>query len=524
LAAVAQLAPTYEYLSLSQRAGSVDYQSVFTYSFSPIKILTLLLPDIFGNPGFGNYSGYATYWEDASFIGIIPALLAVSGLVIIFNRQRSGRQTVAIAVYAGLIAAMGLVFAFGEFTPVYPFLYRACPGFDMFKAPARWLLFVELGLILLALLGLERLKRPTGRALFWGRLATAGAGAIAIGALASMGLVKDLPASILAPLLRLSAVGAAFGLFRLFVPQAKGDRSFTLWSCALYVFVALDICLFAIPALPRLPMQILPPQPEGSVDFFAGRGFIDSSAEQQLKIHRFFRFSDFRELEPVQNAAEIPLPNLNLFARQPMLNNFDPMVPAEYQGWMDALETAQPAARLEMLRLSNVDREVRLDFAQPAGYRYEAIEEAYGLKVFTCPVWVAERQEALDLMMASVIPDRLILVGQGRSDCQPSAAAATVSVQGYQFLVNTPVSGWLFIPMTWYPGWNAQIDGRSALLMRANYLFMAVPVPEGQHYVQLTYRPEWLPGALIASGAAWFGLGLMAIYLRLKKWRTQDDS
>jgi len=53
---------------------------------------------------------------------------------------------------------------------------------------------------------------------------------------------------------------------------------------------------------------------------------------------------------------------------------------------------------------------------------------------------------------------------------------------------------------------------------------MAVAVPEGQHYVQLTYRPEWLPGAPIASGAAWFGLGLMAIYLRLKKWRTQDDS
>ncbi len=50
-------------------------------------------------------------------------------------------------------------------------------------------------------------------------------------------------------------------------------------------------------------------------------------------------------------------------------------------------------------------------------------------------------------------------------------------------------SQFLFLGLTWTPGWHATIDGVSASVLRANYSSMAVVIPSGSHTVQLTYSP-----------------------------------
>jgi hypothetical protein len=74
LAAI-QLIPTAEYLMQSQRASAVSYDLAMTYSFWPWRFLSLLAPDLFGNPAIGDYWGYGNYWEDAVYIGLAPFLL-----------------------------------------------------------------------------------------------------------------------------------------------------------------------------------------------------------------------------------------------------------------------------------------------------------------------------------------------------------------------------------------------------------------------------------------------------------------
>jgi len=45
------------------------------------------------------------------------------------------------------------------------------------------------------------------------------------------------------------------------------------------------------------------------------------------------------------------------------------------------------------------------------------------------------------------------------------------------------------------PGWLAEVDGKSAGVLRANHLFRAVEVSPGEHRLVFRYRPDsWLFG------------------------------
>ena len=57
----------------------------------------------------------------------------------------------------------------------------------------------------------------------------------------------------------------------------------------------------------------------------------------------------------------------------------------------------------------------------------------------------------------------------------------------------------LILADTFYPGWQATVDGAPVPVLRANLMFRAIALPAGQHDVVLTYRPEsWQQGSLIS--------------------------
>jgi uncharacterized membrane protein YfhO len=71
----------------------------------------------------------------------------------------------------------------------------------------------------------------------------------------------------------------------------------------------------------------------------------------------------------------------------------------------------------------------------------------------------------------------------------------------------------------WYPGWRAEVDGQRAPLLRADYAFMAVPVPAGRHEVVLRYRPATLVPGLACVLAVLGGAGVWALVRRRREAR-----
>ncbi len=148
----AQILPTAELAAHSTReAGGYEYLTQFSL---PLKHLaTFVLPNLFGSPATDDYWGAPNHWELCGFVGVLPLLLGLAALA----ARREGR---AALWFAGLALA-ALLMALGPLNPLYHLLPYV-PGFNLFKAPARYLLLSTLGLAMLAGFGLQSVVRGQG--------------------------------------------------------------------------------------------------------------------------------------------------------------------------------------------------------------------------------------------------------------------------------------------------------------------------------------------------------------------------
>ena len=86
--------------------------------------------------------------------------------------------------------------------------------------------------------------------------------------------------------------------------------------------------------------------------------------------------------------------------------------------------------------------------------------------------------------------------------------------------VKTGAPGYLVLADSWYPGWVASVDGRLAPILRADYIFRAVPLSPGEHTVSFEFHPLSLWWGTVVSGisliacliiAWWTGHGKPAV-------------
>ncbi len=79
------------------------------------------------------------------------------------------------------------------------------------------------------------------------------------------------------------------------------------------------------------------------------------------------------------------------------------------------------------------------------------------------------------------------------------ATRSTSHASRLTYQVTTSAPALLILSEPYDPGWQATVDGQPAPLLRADYALRAVPVPAGQHTVELTFRPlSFTIGAIIS--------------------------
>jgi hypothetical protein len=549
-----QLLPTAEYLLQSQRSSAVDYEAAMTYSFWPWRLLGFIAPDLFGSPVIGDYWGYANFWEDAIYIGLLPFLLAFGVILggIFRNRSKtaeSGQQCTdgincSSVIYRSLfplvyllisLIIVSFLLALGKNTPIFPWLYRHIPTFDMFNSPTRFSVWAVFSLALLAGIGAEHWRRPVKRGLYWTRLATAGAFAISLGAGLGWFVLRDVATDFHPSFVRGLALtgfwGLGSGVLALLAPRKDSQEvnSGRLWQWTVVLWVATDLIFAGWGLNPGIPLDFyteIPPNKNQIQEIVGdGRMYLLGDDEETIRYKQYFIFESFDPGRDWINIRAIQLPNLNLLDGIPMANNYDPMVPGRYARWMKEISGMDIPLRDDLLDLMGISVFESDDPAGNFGVAFDPRKTAARVRWVPCARYVDDEESAWNLIFSGAVDlqAEVILEKAAHSqtqDCNPWDGNSKIVGEDPNHVtiqIDSQSPGWIELSDIWYPGWRASVDGTPTLMFRADYLFRAVEVPAGSHTVEFSYRPVWFYAGSGISLVAWLGVAIFFIRQRQKK-------
>jgi len=494
LAAI-QLLPMVEFSALSTRQLSPRYEFAARFSWPPGYLLTLLVPNFFGEPAHTGYWGDGVYHEYIYYVGILPLFLAALGL-----RCRHRLTPFLFALGLG-----SLLLAFGRYGALHPFLYRFIPVFKMMRVPARAGFLFTLSAAAQAGLSLTALESAHQRALLPGSLSRSLVAGVTAGAV-----------------LLIVASFAAFAMGRETLPAAG-----RLWHQANQVTLFLLFFLLSaglLKAWPRLPLRQSVWLATGLavLDLWTfGSGMVEvSSIPVQGAWHVAAQAVATNENERLPLTRVLPWGFSDIDQSGGMevglysVFGYDPLVLQRYQEFIDS----RPDLQARTYDLLNAGYLITL-----APQEFPALPDAPRLVLERDGTWVYRRPNALPrawiATRVEVLDDVATLARIHAPDFDPRTTA----------LVDTPVmcpgagppeenrvelvhyegnriealvqggGGMLIFSEIYYPGWYAAVDGERVPLVRADYLLRALCVPAGTHHIVLTYDPPLLKAGLIVT-------------------------
>ncbi len=498
LAAV-QIWPTAELTSFSERSGGVSFDFATSFGYQLESLRTFLYPYANGDPGTATYRVQGLFWEDYAYIGLLPLLVGLVGGLWLARKNRLARLLL-------LLAGVAFLVVLGDNTPVFHLAYSLIPGMNLFRFPQRLLVVVTLCLVLVAALSLTRFENwlaQTAMGRPWGSRA---------------------------PLSLLSGV--------------------TLLGIAMLALVVADLYFYHIRqnAIVDAETWYEPPQTAQRIqEEDAGLDRVFSIGAVTRFLETYVQAGGWEgDLQPYVLQREFLQPNLNILYGVPAADGYLNLTPdhltqvwgnEKVSGFVERLvyRTGERLFAREglarLLSLYNVRylitmlpfEEDDFEFLGVYGadaYLYENVNVLP--RAFVVPDYrlAPDTAGALEAMVAPDFdPDRevVLLSGEGQDALTPgeagvpsdstefSSSAVVVRYDPLRVVIEaeTDHAGFLVLSDLYYPGWEATVDGQPVPIYEANACVRAVPVDEGAHMVEFSFRPKpLLYGAVISLVSA----------------------
>ncbi|MFB0535271.1 MAG: YfhO family protein, partial [Anaerolineae bacterium] len=494
-----QIIPTNELRGLSIRKGGLPYDSLVSFSLPPWQLATLLWPDFWGKP-LTTYRGLPNFWEFYVYIGVLPLMLIPFAW---------GRRANAHVSFLFIMATVSLVLAFGGYTPLYVLL-QYVPGFNFFRAPARWLFVTAFSLSILAGFGFSALIKLTNKTLKeqaarWPTLSKMMALTfLEVAVVASAFLLVLQPGDTLGDRYRMASaslrasacpllfstllIGAGFLLLTAYLQWGLSFRAFQIISVGL---VAVDL-LFANRDVNPLR------DPSHFTQEYDSTAFL----QKDTSLYRILPMSD-DPLDDIRSLMYDVPAMYGLFS----VHGGSALVTSRYAAFMDKVDLSDG----RLVGLLNVKyviahKDEPIPVTLPVAYEDEHLtiyeNEAvlprtfvvHEVEVIPSGQAVLERlvSDDLDPQQAVILEERPPHPIAGASSLPPEDNwARVISYSPHEVVVEAQASldGFLFLADAYYPGWKAYVDGEEEKIYAADYLFRAVFLPRGEHRVEFRYEP-----------------------------------
>jgi len=513
LAAV-QLLPLAELATRSTRQAAPSYDFAARFSWPPGYLLTLWVPNFFGEPVHTGYWGDGIYTEFIFYVGVLPLLLALIGL-------RLRHRLIPFLLVLGLGA---LLIAFGEYGGLHALFYRFVPLFRMAQAPARAGFLFTLAAAALAGLTATALQSANREERMWllGVLRCPQVWAVAGGTLVLVvaGFVAFAWGREANPAAgRLWHQANCTALFLFFFLLATGVLA--LWRDAVRPRAGLGLLALGLAVL----------------DLWTFGGSVVRVVDVQESA--YWRIVAQAVPDPDFLAARVLPWGLSDFDQNRGMElgvrsvfGYDPLILQRYEEFI----TSRPDPRARTYDLLNAGYLVTTapqEFPDDPDAPRLLLEQS-GVYVYERPTalpraWVVPQVEVVDgaVMLERIhAPDfgpRATALVEAALECEGTAVGEAGEVEIVRYEDNRIEAqtrgggGLLIFSEVYYPGWRATVDGSPARLVRADYVLRALCVPAGEQRVVLVYDPPLVKAGLAITGLTMvFVVGVAVWHLRHK--------
>jgi O-antigen/teichoic acid export membrane protein len=565
--AALQIMPFVEAIGANFRSGYVSFQEVIGYAMPKDQAIGFLMPDFFGNPSHHTYLdlndfqsklvgdnalgkptdpphtifwGRKNYVEGAVYIGILPLILGALALL-----RRRNRYTWIFAIFGALAISL----AFGA--PWYWVFFRL-PGFDQLHTPFRWIFPYMVCAIVLGSIGAGYLAEESGRsarALRWLTLLAGGSFFTALGAgllwrsraLSLVGAWMEradrLKASFSDGAMLFSYQGRNIFILGLMLLASAGvlwiaGRRWRLpgaqWlplAPALAIFIlAADVMSYSYSFNTRIdpkPLTFIPPA--------------IAALPQEDQPYRIVSFGD----------EDILPPNSGMLFELQDVRGYDTIIPKQYAEYWSLMEDPHG------LIYSKIHKLVRADSLQSPYFDLMNIKYILSVKPLNLPLvydgptkvyrnprvaprsYLSFSAESVTMPAESLArlnsggfdpKQHTVLIGaQAGSLPHNSGPPVPARITLYSPMrvvveADTPAPAVLVLLDSYFPGWEAKIDGKQAGLYRAQHTFRGVLLEPGRHVVEFEYKPISFRLGLMVSGLSAAALLLLAGW---RYWRRR---
>ncbi len=550
-----QVIPLLAAISDSITAAERDARSLAGLTLEAPTALTWIVPSFFGTPlaqTFGALN-FLNYNETLGYVGL--GTLAAAAVSFASPARRGWAGVLALT-----LIAVGLTYGLPVLTEL-----RRLPGLSH-AANTRFVFFVAFGLACLAGIGIDAMVRRRRSLVPYVGIALCGALGVGVAGLALSPNLLTPSVDSAAPLTPLGAAmvrqqelwkaaGIAGAWAIVFIFVAFGRRAAPArWAGAglVVAVLALDLLLFGSRYNPIVPPETLRRVPD-AVAFVRERdpgGRVIGLGEALLpNTAMLFGLNDLRVYEPVADRRVLSYferidPTLESDIRSRFyLFVWHPDVPMlSLAGVRWVLSPAVDARVAPEHTLANAGLVMRYrdrvaavwenPFARPRAYLSDSWEEVVDAR----PALAAVARSSGPQGGSSVVEQRLVASsgaqrprdnqGTGESTALgelkpgPGDVEASFSPGRVEIHFRAARPSLLVVNDAYYAGWQAWVDGHGTDVVHANYLFMGVAVPAGEHSVTLEYRPAAVPLGVGVTAGALLALGSLAVVARRRAVRA----
>jgi len=523
-----QLVPFLELIKLSDRAAS-SFDKATYWSFNPRNTIDFLLPFFHGPLRLQIDGQLRQEWLLFSYFGVVPVVLFL--ISFIFRRDK-------YTFFFKISFIIGLIFAFGRFTPLYKFFYKYMPGFGFIRYPVKFFFISAASFAYLCGAGFseyrEKIKTHNLKFLrFIKRLFIASF--IAAILLFLSYAFKEQILSLLrdyASRLEIADENGSPGFYAAFMANFFNFRRMLVFFIlgALFMFIGsqkkIKQTVFAgfviglifidlyggknIDVNPVISREVLHTTTSNIRILKEDKGlFRIYTSSRQNKVNEILKGATYEEA--ILNSTDNLCPNRPMDHGIYGARGYLSVRKANYTKVLMLADTAPLPSSTNILNMLNVkyiltpkkinDRTCRL-VSRGASYLYKnknALARAY-----LVPDHIVLKKEidiANRLKSKRFNPAKEVILEEEPVLCSPQSSIITrkekeyvniISYRANEVIIKANVTKkpkFLVLADNYYPGWEVEVDGRKDKIYKANFILRGAYLSPGKHIVRFFYNP-----------------------------------